>query len=75
MFCVCDLILREIIHRISFSSTKGQKHEKQWFEIRRNVHHNKTISIPSSISCLSGLNTYDDYFLASSMDGTIGDTL
>lgn len=58
-------------HRISFSSTKGQKHEKQWFEIRGNVHHNKTISMPSSISCLSRLKTYDDYFLASSMDGTV----
>ncbi|XP_024963235.1 uncharacterized protein LOC112503429 isoform X2 [Cynara cardunculus var. scolymus] len=53
------------------SSGRGQKHEKQWFELRGNIHHSEMISMPSSVSCLAALKQYDQYFLASSMDGTV----
>ncbi|CAI9259747.1 unnamed protein product [Lactuca saligna] len=57
-------------HQIPLPS-RGKKREKQWFELRGNIHQSRTISMPSSVSCLARLKTYDDYFLASSMDGTI----
>ncbi|KAJ9557602.1 hypothetical protein OSB04_012216 [Centaurea solstitialis] len=53
------------------SSGKGQKHEKQWFELRGNIRHSQTIFMPSSVSCLTALKQFDQYFLASSMDGTV----
>nr|XP_043618271.1 DDB1- and CUL4-associated factor 4-like protein 1 isoform X2 [Erigeron canadensis] len=66
-------------HEISFPSIKtgksnsarGQKRDKQWFEVRGNVDHSRMIFMPSSISCLVALKLYDQYFLASSMDGTM----
>lgn len=54
-------------------SLKGcsQNTTKNWFELKGSIHHSGTISMPSSISCLASLKLYDQYFLASSMDGSI----
>lgn len=40
-------------------------------QLQRNMHYPSKISMPSSISCLKALMVYDQYFLASSMDGSI----
>ncbi|MFS7970132.1 putative transcription factor WD40-like family [Helianthus anomalus] len=40
-------------------------------QVRGNVHHTRSMFMPSSVSCLVALNLYDQYFLASSMDGTV----
>ncbi|GKD63990.1 katanin p80 subunit B1 [Tanacetum coccineum] len=56
---------------IESSSGRGQKHDKRWFEVRGNVHHSRMMYMPSSVSCLARLKLYDQYFLASSMDGTV----
>ncbi|KAI7755301.1 hypothetical protein M8C21_007101, partial [Ambrosia artemisiifolia] len=53
------------------SSGRNKKRENKWFEVRGNVHHTRSVFMPSSVSCLVALNLYDQYFLASSMDGTI----
>ncbi|KAM7530330.1 hypothetical protein LguiB_033740 [Lonicera macranthoides] len=53
------------------SSRSGQKYSKKWFELKGNISHSNTIYMPSSISCLASLELYDQYFLASSMDGSI----
>ncbi|KAJ7969388.1 DDB1-and CUL4-associated factor 4 [Quillaja saponaria] len=44
---------------------------KEWFEISGNMSPPQTIRMPSSISCLVSLQFDDQYFLASSMDGTV----
>ncbi|KAF8412632.1 hypothetical protein HHK36_000601 [Tetracentron sinense] len=48
-----------------------QKFSKQWFEVKGNVYPSHTIFMPSSVSSLVALQFYDQYFLASSMDGSI----
>ncbi|KAK1432579.1 hypothetical protein QVD17_09476 [Tagetes erecta] len=66
-------------HQISFpslktsqsSSGRSKKRENKWFEVKGNVNHSRMIFMPSSISCLVALKLYDQYFLASSMDGTV----
>lgn len=66
-------------HRIPFpshttsepSSGSSKKITKQWFELKGKIYHSHTISMPSSISCLASLKLYDQYFFASSMDGSI----
>ncbi|KAI3455768.1 hypothetical protein Pfo_012431 [Paulownia fortunei] len=40
-------------------------------QIRRSAHSSSTISMPSSVCCLTSLKLWDQYFLASSMDGSI----
>ncbi|KAL1830741.1 hypothetical protein ACET3Z_000392 [Daucus carota] len=52
-------------------SGASQNAKKHWFEFMGSIHHRGTISMPSSISCLASLKLYDQYFLASSMDGSI----
>ncbi|XP_076950670.1 uncharacterized protein LOC143623712 isoform X2 [Bidens hawaiensis] len=53
------------------SSGRNKKRENRWFEVQGNVHHTRTMFMPSSVSCLVALKFYDQYFLASSMDGTV----
>ncbi|KAL8231727.1 hypothetical protein R6Q57_001505 [Mikania cordata] len=52
------------------SKGRGKKREDKWFEVRGDVHHSQTMFMPSSVSSLVALKLYDQYFLASSMDGT-----
>ncbi|KAL6206226.1 hypothetical protein ACLB2K_023475 [Fragaria x ananassa] len=64
---------RHASHRIQHStldSTLG-KSTKQWFKLSGNIHPSHTIKMPSSIACLVSLQFDDQYFLASSMDGTV----
>ncbi|KAL5731282.1 hypothetical protein ACHQM5_004028 [Ranunculus cassubicifolius] len=66
-------------HRIPFSSNKSHgnssrntnKRPKGWFELKGCIHPSSTIFMPSSISSLISLQTDDQYFLASSMDGSM----
>ncbi|OVA01555.1 WD40 repeat [Macleaya cordata] len=53
------------------SSSNARKLTTQWFELKGNIRPFCTTSMPSSISSLVTLQTYDQYFLASSMDGSI----
>uniref|UniRef100_A0A5B7BJG7 Uncharacterized protein n=1 Tax=Davidia involucrata TaxID=16924 RepID=A0A5B7BJG7_DAVIN len=53
------------------SSKTARNFTKQWFELKGNINHSYNIYMPSSISCLASLQLYDQYFLASSMDGSI----
>ncbi|XP_050231926.1 uncharacterized protein LOC126680785 isoform X2 [Mercurialis annua] len=64
---------RLIRHRIPYSqfATSRQNSSKQWFELRGNIDPSCTLYMPSSICCLVSLQSYDQYFLASSMDGSI----
>lgn len=60
-------------HRIPYSRLQrndGDTNE-QWLELKANIWPSHTIFMPSSISCLRSLQLYDQYFLASSMDGTV----
>lgn len=57
--------------KTSESSSRSQNFNKQWFELKGNINHSCTVSMPSSISCLASLKLYDQYFLASSMDGSM----
>ncbi|XP_050368602.1 uncharacterized protein LOC126786726 [Argentina anserina] len=59
-----------IIQQSPLDSTLG-KSRKQWFKLSGNIHPSHTIKLPSSIACLVSLQFDDQYFLASSMDGTI----
>uniref|UniRef100_A0A7N0U7Z8 Transducin/WD40 repeat-like superfamily protein n=1 Tax=Kalanchoe fedtschenkoi TaxID=63787 RepID=A0A7N0U7Z8_KALFE len=64
-------------HKISYPISKVHRHsghtfqKRNWFEIKGNVDISSTIFMPSSISSLVFLRSYDQYFLASSMDGSI----
>ncbi|GAB2281747.1 hypothetical protein Dimus_016316 [Dionaea muscipula] len=44
---------------------------KRWCQFGRNLHPSCTVCMPSAISSLASLQLYDQYFLASSMDGSI----
>ncbi|KAF9689090.1 hypothetical protein SADUNF_Sadunf01G0055600 [Salix dunnii] len=65
---VSDRLIR---HRIPYSSLgrQGPSSSKQWFEVKGNIYPSRTIFMPSSICSLVMLQSYDQYFLASSMDG------
>ncbi|KAJ7004439.1 hypothetical protein NC653_009339 [Populus alba x Populus x berolinensis] len=65
---VSDRLIR---HRIPYSSLgrQGPSSSKQWFEVKGNMYSSRTIFMPSSICCLVSLQSDDQYFLASSMDG------
>lgn len=64
---------RFIRHRIPYSSLgrQGPSSSKQWFEVKGNIYPSRTILMPSSVCSLVSLQSYDQYFLASSMDGLI----
>ncbi|KAB2002243.1 hypothetical protein ES319_D11G053300v1 [Gossypium barbadense] len=56
--------------KIPYSSS-GRSSQKRWFEIKGLISPSHTIHMPSSISSLVSLQSYDQYFLASSMDGSM----
>ncbi|XP_043690194.1 DDB1- and CUL4-associated factor 4 [Telopea speciosissima] len=66
-------------HRVPYPSYKTQQSSRknvknlthQCFELKGNIDPSCTIFMPSSISSLVYLQSYDQYFLASSMDGLI----
>ncbi|KAG6788088.1 hypothetical protein POTOM_004141 [Populus tomentosa] len=64
---------RFIRHRIPYSSLgrQGPSSSKQWFEVKGNIYPSRTILMPSSVCSLVSLQSYDQYFLASSMDGLV----
>ncbi|KAF5207562.1 Transducin/WD40 repeat-like superfamily protein [Thalictrum thalictroides] len=71
--------LTDVTHKIPFSSSTShgpssrnvQKRTKAWFKLKGSIHPSSTIFMPSSISSLATLQTDDQYFLSSSMDGSI----
>ncbi|KAJ4836439.1 hypothetical protein Tsubulata_045151 [Turnera subulata] len=64
---------RLIRHQIPYSSLgrRGGNSTKQWFELKGNIYPSCTAYMSSSVCCLVSLRLYDQYFLASSMDGSI----
>ncbi|XP_062162975.1 uncharacterized protein LOC133869896 [Alnus glutinosa] len=56
---------RPIRHRITHTSTR------QLFKLSGNIYPSCTVKMPSSISSLVSLQFDDNYFLASSMDGSV----
>ncbi|KAH7522813.1 hypothetical protein JRO89_XSUnG0102600 [Xanthoceras sorbifolium] len=64
---------RLIRHRLPYSPLHRtvQSSNKQWFELRGNICPSCTVFMPSSISSLVSLHFNDQYFLASSMDGSV----
>ncbi|WJX28028.1 hypothetical protein P8452_16796 [Trifolium repens] len=64
---------RLTLHRIPHASSdkKAGNSNKDWFKLEGSIYPSHTIKMPSSISCLVSLKFDDQYFLASSMDGTI----
>ncbi|CAN8300276.1 unnamed protein product [Cochlearia groenlandica] len=59
-------------HQIRYQSSTGQTNrKKEWFELRGNINPSHVIYMPSSLTCLKTLKTYDQHLMASSMDGTI----
>ncbi|XP_057972163.1 uncharacterized protein LOC131160472 [Malania oleifera] len=66
-------------HKICYSSNTICEHSKiivqnsrkQCFKLKGNIYPSQTICMPSAICCLESLQFYDQYFLASSMDGSI----
>ncbi|XP_024024080.1 DDB1- and CUL4-associated factor 4 isoform X2 [Morus notabilis] len=64
---------RLVRHRISNSPSDNTvgKSSKRWFKLSGNINTSDTIKLPSSISCLVSLQFDDQYFLASSMDGSV----
>ncbi|XP_031093468.1 uncharacterized protein LOC115998127 isoform X2 [Ipomoea triloba] len=53
------------------SSGRAKKFHQERFELKGNMCRSDAIFMPSSISCIASLTLYDQYFLASSMDGSI----
>ncbi|XP_044497321.1 DDB1- and CUL4-associated factor 4 isoform X2 [Mangifera indica] len=64
---------RLIRHRIPYSPFRRtvKNTNKQWFELSGNICPARTAFMPSSISSLVSLHFYDQYFLASAMDGSV----
>ncbi|XP_031285403.1 uncharacterized protein LOC116144088 isoform X2 [Pistacia vera] len=64
---------RLIRHRIPYSPLRKtvQNSNKQWFELSGNICPSRTAFMPSSITSLVSLRFYDQYFLASAMDGSV----
>ncbi|KAL1320982.1 hypothetical protein HN51_065705 [Arachis hypogaea] len=62
-----------IEHRIPYASPnkKVRNSSKEWFKLSGDIDPSLTIRMPSSISSLVSLQYDDQYFLASSMDGTM----
>ncbi|XP_038689026.1 uncharacterized protein LOC119988160 [Tripterygium wilfordii] len=61
---------RLVRQRIPYSRT-NQNSNRRWFEVKGNICASHTTYMPSSITSLVSLQLYDQYFLASSMDGSI----
>ncbi|XP_022762566.1 uncharacterized protein LOC111308499 [Durio zibethinus] len=57
-------------HRNPYFSS-GRSNQKKWFELKGNISPSHIIYMPSSISSLVSLQSYDQYFLARSMDGSM----
>ncbi|XP_062082889.1 uncharacterized protein LOC133789153 isoform X2 [Humulus lupulus] len=64
---------RLVRHRISQLplDNSARNSNKRWFKLSGNLHPSHTIQLPSSISSLLSLQYDDQYFLASSMDGSV----
>ncbi|KAI4332093.1 hypothetical protein L6164_017030 [Bauhinia variegata] len=63
---------RLVTHRIPYPPDKTiRSSNKEWFKLTGDIYPSHTIRMPSSISCLVSLQYDDQYFLASSMDGSI----
>ncbi|KAL5578007.1 hypothetical protein UlMin_019706 [Ulmus minor] len=64
---------RLVRHRISHLASDNTigKSSKGSFKISGNIHTSRTVKLPSSISSLVSLQYDDQYFLASSMDGSV----
>ncbi|CAF1887502.1 unnamed protein product [Brassica napus] len=62
-------------HQIRSQSTSGTSQatsiKKEWFKLRGNINPSHVLYMPSSLTCMKTLKTYDQYLMASSMDGTI----
>uniref|UniRef100_A0A1J3GUW9 DDB1-and CUL4-associated factor 4 n=1 Tax=Noccaea caerulescens TaxID=107243 RepID=A0A1J3GUW9_NOCCA len=56
-------------HHIPTGQT-NKNHDK-FFELRGNINPSRVVYMPTSLTCLKTLKTYDQYLMASSMDGTI----
>ncbi|XP_031396424.1 uncharacterized protein LOC116207566 isoform X2 [Punica granatum] len=53
------------------SNKNDRSSTRKWFKINGNIHPTSTTYMPKSVSSLLSLQLYDQYFLASSMDGSI----
>ncbi|CAJ1975960.1 unnamed protein product [Sphenostylis stenocarpa] len=63
---------RLITHRIPNTSDMGVgDFKKQWFKLKGDIYPSHTIRMPSSISSLVSLQFDEQYFVASSMDGSM----
>ncbi|KAF3450096.1 hypothetical protein FNV43_RR06176 [Rhamnella rubrinervis] len=65
-----DRLVRHRLPHSPLDNTVGNS-RKQWFKLSGNIHRSHTVVLPSSISCLVSLMFDDQYFLASSMDGSV----
>ncbi|KAF8085445.1 hypothetical protein N665_0667s0041 [Sinapis alba] len=66
-----NLLTRHRIRSQSSSKTCKKATEKEWFKLRGNINPSHVIYMPSSVTCLKTLKTYDQYLMASSMYGTM----
>ncbi|KAK1368043.1 hypothetical protein POM88_034135 [Heracleum sosnowskyi] len=57
-------------HRTGKSKSSSEDSARRGFELRGSIYPSGTTSTTSSISRLTSLKQYDQYFLASSMDGS-----
>ncbi|XP_021728064.1 DDB1- and CUL4-associated factor 4-like [Chenopodium quinoa] len=64
------LARHSLLHPSDDSNRPGQKRTKP-FVLKGNIQPSSTVYMPSSICCLASLQMYDQYFLASSMNGSI----
>ncbi|XP_048317838.2 uncharacterized protein LOC107411560 isoform X2 [Ziziphus jujuba] len=67
---VSDRVVRPRTHQLPLDNTAG-KSTQRWFKLSGNICRSQTVFLPSSISCLASLMFDDQYFLASSMDGSV----
>ncbi|XP_019058938.1 PREDICTED: uncharacterized protein LOC104820856 isoform X5 [Tarenaya hassleriana] len=58
-------------HCHSSNKTGRRSSNRQWFELKGNLNPSRIIYMPSSVTCLATLKTYDHYLMASSMDGSM----
>ncbi|CAI0546222.1 unnamed protein product [Linum tenue] len=59
-------------HRVqSIPLGNRAQHRASWFRVEGNIDPATTVCMPSSVCSLVSLQLYDQYFLASSMDGAI----
>ncbi|KAF8097879.1 hypothetical protein N665_0279s0009 [Sinapis alba] len=64
-------LTRHQIRSQSSSRTSQATRKKEWFKLRGNINPSHVLYMPSSLTCMKALKTYDQYLMASSMDGTI----